>query len=293
MYKSLIIYFFTFNDNHTRSLLMSLHSVNKDLETPPPLLNREIISEKKLMFLNCLLEEHSFHAIMHSQAQFFHNATQADIVAICTHNTQHLNMELLGQARLKLLRIFKRYHIQPNKMSFKNFLKHYNEDIQNIDSDYLELKSLKRIFDGALDEHQYALFEKEIGFTSAIIFPINDRNGVRIGYTIFFYFDNHNPLKENLPLISSLLESVMQPLYDTETKTFYAKVERISTYIPELTAQEKTITSLLLKGYPNTAIAKMLNISINTVKTHVKNIFSKYDVNSKMELSHRLKKIDI
>ena len=56
-----------------------------------------------------------------------------------------------------------------------------------------------------------------------------------------------------------------------------------------LTKQEKKIASKVLSGksYPN--IASDLDISINTLKSHMKNIFNKYNVNSKVELFKKLK----
>lgn len=51
-----------------------------------------------------------------------------------------------------------------------------------------------------------------------------------------------------------------------------------------LTERESEITALLLQGKTYKAIAAELFVSENTVKTHVKNIYSKYNVQSKVEL---------
>lgn len=56
------------------------------------------------------------------------------------------------------------------------------------------------------------------------------------------------------------------------------------TRIDLLTERESEIAALLLTGKTYKAIAAELFISENTIKTHVKNIYSKYNVQSKVEL---------
>jgi DNA-binding NarL/FixJ family response regulator len=50
-----------------------------------------------------------------------------------------------------------------------------------------------------------------------------------------------------------------------------------------LTRQEKNILRLINEGMTNDQIAQALYISKNTVKTHVQNIYSKLDVNSRVQ----------
>jgi LuxR family maltose regulon positive regulatory protein len=53
--------------------------------------------------------------------------------------------------------------------------------------------------------------------------------------------------------------------------------------IEQLTEQEKRVLRLLAAGLSNPEIAEELFISINTVKTHVKNVYGKLNVNSRHE----------
>lgn len=48
--------------------------------------------------------------------------------------------------------------------------------------------------------------------------------------------------------------------------------------------REKEIVLLILKGYSNQRIGKILFISLNTVKSHVRHIFEKFSVKSRFEL---------
>ena len=52
-----------------------------------------------------------------------------------------------------------------------------------------------------------------------------------------------------------------------------------------LTKTEKTIAVLLKDGYTNINISKELNVSINTVKTHVKHIYEKLNVKDRLSFA--------
>jgi DNA-binding CsgD family transcriptional regulator len=54
--------------------------------------------------------------------------------------------------------------------------------------------------------------------------------------------------------------------------------------LEQLTDKEKEVVELLLKGYTYKGIAERLFISENTMKFHIKNIYQKLNINSKMEL---------
>ena len=51
-----------------------------------------------------------------------------------------------------------------------------------------------------------------------------------------------------------------------------------------LTEREQEVTALACLGYRNYQIAKTLSISHETVKTHMQNIFTKFDIRSRKEL---------
>lgn len=53
----------------------------------------------------------------------------------------------------------------------------------------------------------------------------------------------------------------------------------------ELTKKEQEIAKLLKGGYGNSDISAMLDISLNTVKTHVKNIYKKLQVKDRISFS--------
>jgi DNA-binding CsgD family transcriptional regulator len=51
-----------------------------------------------------------------------------------------------------------------------------------------------------------------------------------------------------------------------------------------LTEKESEVINLMLRGYTYKGIAEYLSLSENTIKYHIKNIYQKFNVSSKMEL---------
>ena len=60
-----------------------------------------------------------------------------------------------------------------------------------------------------------------------------------------------------------------------------------------LSTRELQVLTELLKGHTNQKIAENLFISINTVKTHLKNSYSKLDVNNRILAIEKLKSLNI
>lgn len=59
--------------------------------------------------------------------------------------------------------------------------------------------------------------------------------------------------------------------------------ERTNEYFQELTRREQEILDLLSKGYRYKEIADKLYVSLETVRTHIRNIYEKLQVNSRAE----------
>lgn len=58
--------------------------------------------------------------------------------------------------------------------------------------------------------------------------------------------------------------------------------------LPGLTARERDVALLVAKRHTNAEIAEMLCISLSTVKSHVRNIFTKMDISTRTALVARL-----
>ncbi len=57
-----------------------------------------------------------------------------------------------------------------------------------------------------------------------------------------------------------------------------------------ISPREEEVLDLIIKGYANQEIADQLHISINTVKTHVSSLLSKFDVRRRTQLIAKVKK---
>lgn len=71
-----------------------------------------------------------------------------------------------------------------------------------------------------------------------------------------------------------------QPKPVPKSKTYLSK-DLMRPQQPELTAREKEVLSLLVEGHSNVELSRILDISINTVKSHVAHIFDKLEVNDR------------
>jgi DNA-binding NarL/FixJ family response regulator len=79
------------------------------------------------------------------------------------------------------------------------------------------------------------------------------------------------------PQIARIVMSQMKPSPSPyEFQAYQAPAESVN--YPSLTEREREVLKLITQGQNNGEIASTLSISLNTVKTHLKNIFQKLDV---------------
>lgn len=84
--------------------------------------------------------------------------------------------------------------------------------------------------------------------------------------------------------IPAVLSLGMELFYSYMDSRLVFDIHKINKYATtELTAQEKNVVLKLVEGKSNKQISAELFISLNTIKTHLKNIFLKLEVNSRGE----------
>ena len=78
--------------------------------------------------------------------------------------------------------------------------------------------------------------------------------------------------------ICGLLDMIIAPFYDKESGMLSQGCVHENHRFEVLTPREKDVAILLLHGDNKSKIAKKLSLSINTVKSHIKKIYQKYDI---------------
>ena len=96
------------------------------------------------------------------------------------------------------------------------------------------------------------------------------------------------PLNNQLVLL--LKSHTYLAAYDNMSQSQHTDIVRQIKTLDPLTIREQEVLQLILSGKSNREIAGALFISESTVKTHARNIFSKYDVGSRAELISTLLK---
>lgn len=96
------------------------------------------------------------------------------------------------------------------------------------------------------------------------------------------------PLNHQLVLL--LKSHAYLAAYDNMSQSQQTDIVRQVKTLDPLTVREQEVLQLILSGKSNREIAGALFISVNTVKTHARSIFSKYDVSSRAELISTLLK---
>jgi DNA-binding CsgD family transcriptional regulator len=88
----------------------------------------------------------------------------------------------------------------------------------------------------------------------------------------------------NRQLVMLLKNHTYLTAYDRMSEKQQTNIRLSMKTLEELTAREQEVLQHILSGESNREIAGSLFISESTVKTHVRNIFSKYEVGSRAEL---------
>lgn len=236
---------------------------------------------------SCIIEGYNLKSILQKEASFFLKESGADTIAICIKNEEHVELELLLEKELNFINLIKKYSISEKHIQFDRFINQCSYSSFKSQK-YIEIDDLYVIFKGLLSKKEAYELENTMNFKQAIIFPMTNKVGQKIGIIIYFFSQNKQIIKDKLALVTHVLETLISPFYNIETHLLRVKCVQIDDEMRNLTEKEKIITHYILDGLQYQDIANELDISINTLKTHIKNIFNKYGVCSKIELLNKL-----
>ena len=237
---------------------------------------------------SCIIQGRDLKLILHQQRSFYLEKTDADVITICMNANDNVYPEYIMEEHRLFAHLLHKYVFKNKTLAWDTFVhNHYLELISG--KKYFETDDLYEIFKGILTKREATSFNTELEMKNAVLMSIYDYDGKEIIGIVCFLF--RKDIKKNIKTLEEIKEvfqTLLRPLYDKNQSINYSKCVRVDEDFSLLTEQEKRITKKVLAGNTYVEIAEILNISINTLKTHMKNIFNKYNVNSKIELYNKL-----
>jgi DNA-binding CsgD family transcriptional regulator len=236
----------------------------------------------------CLIEGRNLEEVLQTHIEVFHNHTNADILAICLKDEDMVHLKYIIEKNDMFGKLARKYFPLRKRYSWNRFLDHCKARYIT-ENHYMEIKNLSEILEGYISKKEAMDMTEELEMTKGIITPLyTKQRHDKIGF-IFFISQTETPLnQEEIKVVTLLMQQVLQPLYDREHYMLYSRCIRINDHMQQLTHQEKKIVKKVLKGLSYPEVASELSISVNTLKTHMKNIYSKYGISSKLELYKKL-----
>ena len=248
----------------------------------------EILLLKKIVSIqSSIIEGDGIKSILSEETSFFKGESGADIIVVCLENEDTVDVELILEDRQQFFALLRKYKLLPKHMELNKFIEQCNSHFKT-SQERVRIESLHDIFDGHLSKKKTSLFEKEMDFNYALLYPIRNKTGKKIGLIIYFYSKSAQEHSKKLLQLTQVFEVLLRPFYDETRKLLREKCVQVDENMKYLTEKEKAITHHVLLGKSYNTIAQESNITVNTLKTHMKNIFNKYSVSSKIELHNKL-----
>lgn len=246
------------------------------------------ILHKIIDLQSCIIQGRDIKALLHKNINFYLEKSGADIITVYIHEEEHVNIDYILERHRHFAHLFKKYIL--NKKNFK-----WDRFVQNCDKHFSskmghdKITDLHQIFRGFLSKKESKEFTNELNMKNAVMMPMyHYDNQEIIGYVCYFFQSDTDIEIKKLEEVKISFQTILQSLYDREHTTYFTKCIRIDEDMKLLTPQEKKIVRKVLEGVSYPEVSAILGISINTLKTHMKNIFNKYNVNSKIELYNKL-----
>lgn len=193
--------------------------------------------------------------------------------------------------------------IAKEKQSFKDFKKQiksvttedYLEKIRTYSKDSLKTLAIKLLSVKELNEKK--LLQKDISLNSEYyIRLLEELKSSEINNLEYFFLERelnsyyliHLEKKQTVSTILNILFGIV--IMVLVYIIYSIKSQKKMSSVEELSNQEIKVKEHIIDGKSNKEIAEALFISLNTVKTHITNIYSKLNVSNRKELIHKFQK---
>ncbi len=198
---------------------------------------------------------------------------------------------LIKNSQIQELERFKKFKRQLDTTYTSNYL----EKIRNYSKDSLKTLAIKLISIRELQEKK--LLKKDIKLNvSYYINLLDDLKSSQISVDEYYFLEQELAYyslekQKNRLLLSMILNIIFFAVIVFFSIFVYIKKKNKKLKITEeLSKQEYKIKEFIVDGKSNKEIAEELFISLNTVKTHITNIYNKLNVSNRRELIVKFKK---
>ncbi|MBC8504714.1 MAG: response regulator transcription factor [Anaerolineales bacterium] len=117
------------------------------------------------------------------------------------------------------------------------------------------------------------------------------RNGATM-LKITVTHDTYGMLKELAREQGTSIEKLAMDLIEKEVIRRYENTSEYEKIWQSLSERQQEVAALACLGFTNGDIEEILNISLGTVKTHIRDIFKAFDVRGRHQLTYMLRKWD-
>jgi DNA-binding CsgD family transcriptional regulator len=251
-------------------------------------INNNDLLIKLIEIQSYIIQGKDVKALIHKNSNIYLECSGADIITICMSGVKKVDVEHVFEKEKRFKPFLKKYLLNKKISSYQSFIPNYQKCFIN-NKHYYETTNLIDIFKGILSNNETTNFMNDIQMEEALIMPIFDIEiDKTIGYITYIFKEKNKKDLVKIQEMNEFFQILIQPLYDYKNHQIFSKCVRIDRHFNLLTYQEKRIIRKVLRGKSYVEIGKIMNISINTIKTHIKNIFNKYNVRSKMELYNKI-----
>lgn len=215
------------------------------------------------------------------------------------------NTKIIPTKKVSLSENYDKEHksIDVEKQKFKTFKKHlkynttedYLHKIRIYSKDSLKTLAIKLLSIKELNEKK--LLQKDISLNSEYYIRLLDELKSSEINNLEYFFLEKELITYNLinvkkkQTISIVVNFIFGIVILILIYTIYSiKSKKRLTIIEELSNQEMKIKKHIIEGKSNKEIAEELFISLNTVKTHITNIYNKLNISTRKELISKFQK---
>ena len=234
-----------------------------------------------------LLKRQSIQEVLRKQSDYFLSRSGAELIVVFVKRREGDYAEFVFEKRKTLLGLMRRYNLNLDCGAVAEALS--NAMGSAAQKPYKRVKALCPLLKGVIADRNCRNFVDRAALEEVLLFPIHLQNGRQIGLISYYYTTQTASVDTaELEQLSATLENIISLLYDEETGALFSRYVQVDDMMPKLTPKERKIVNRVLEGESYPSVAEAMGVSINTLKTHMKNIFAKYGVCSKLELQRKI-----